>query len=92
MVVCTTTSLEIADALSTVKAIEEDVAQVESVGDNIATLCLRHCTIGREIARSECEKKAGGPQQARSQVGGRGDAEVCHFRTNEGEYSETPPN
>ena len=40
---------------STKEAIENDVAQMESIGDDIAFSVKRHCSIRRES--SECEKE-----------------------------------
>ena len=50
--------MDSANSLSTKRAIEYDVAQVDSIGDDIASLCVRHCTIRNEVGSSGCEKKA----------------------------------
>ena len=45
-----------ANSASTKEAIENDVAQAESVGGDVASFCRRHCTIRREVGSNECEK------------------------------------
>ena len=45
-----------ANSASTKEATENDVAQVESIGDDIASLCRRHCAIRHEVGNSECGK------------------------------------
>ena len=39
-------------------AFENDVAQMEDTGDDIAHPGKRHCTIRREVGSIECEKEA----------------------------------
>ena len=47
-----------ANSASMKEAIENDVAQVESIDDDIPSFCRRHCTIRHEVGGSEREKEA----------------------------------
>ena len=47
------TGMDSANSASTKETIENDVAQVESFGDDIASLCRRQCATRREVGSSE---------------------------------------
>ena len=53
---------------STKEAIENDVAYMESTGDDIACPGKRHCSIRREVGRSECEKEAADDSKSEAEV------------------------
>ena len=53
---------------STKEAIENDIAQVESMGDDIASLCRRRCNIRREVGSSVCEKEAAGHSKSEAEL------------------------
>ena len=46
-----------ANSAVTKKATENDVVQVESIHDHVASLCRRYCTIRHEVGRNECGKE-----------------------------------
>ena len=57
-----------ANSASTKEATENDVAQVESIDDDIASFCRRHCTIEHEVGSSECGKGAADDSKSEAEL------------------------
>ena len=57
-----------ANSASTKEATENDVAQVESIDDDIASFCRRHCTIEPEVGSSECGKEAADDSKSEAEL------------------------
>ena len=79
-----------ANSASKKKAIENDVAQVGSLGDDIASLCRRHCAIRHEVGRSDCEKEAADDSKCEAELVDVADTLKRAISESE-EYSEVLP-
>ena len=61
------------------EAIVNDVAQVKIIGDDIFSLCRRHCTIRRDVVTSEREKEVARYSKSEAELVDVVDTWTCHL-------------